>query len=55
MKETTVRRICVACWQLWPILVWWGGAFVALIAIERVSAPPFRWDGLILGAAIFKI
>jgi len=51
MTETSVPRICVAYWKLWPILVCWGGAIVALIAIERVSAPPCRWDGLILGAA----
>ncbi|MBS1213091.1 MAG: phosphatase family protein [Proteobacteria bacterium] len=41
----------MACWQLWPTLGCWGGAIVSLIAIEQVSAPPWRWDGLILGAA----
>ena len=29
----------------------WSGAIVSLVIIERISAPPFRWDSLILGAA----
>ena len=51
MTETGIRRLCVTCWRLWPTLACWGGAIIALIVIERVSAPPCRWDRLILGAA----
>lgn len=51
MRETSVRKICLACWQLSPTLACWVGVILSLIAIEQFSAPPCRWDGLILGAA----
>lgn len=51
MTETSIRRICVACWQFWPTLACWSGALVSLVIIEQISTPPCRWDGLILSAA----
>lgn len=51
MTQTSIRRFCLVCWQLWPTMLCWLGAIAALIVIERISASPWRWDRLILTAA----